>query len=151
MWKGVKKMRLWHYKLLPYLPDAQFKGQLRELVAIMHDWRDKGKTNHLLINRVMGYPKQDLGGYFLAYREEYQKRYNKDVSAKTNEEFYEFCEGHSNKNFFVNWHNKEYLRVCMANLYEKHFFGLGKSCITNEEWARLCEGYEQITGEKYVI
>ena len=34
-------MRLWHYKLLPYLPDAQFKGQLRELVAILHDWRDK--------------------------------------------------------------------------------------------------------------
>ena len=25
-------MRLWHYKLLPYLPDAQFKGQLRELI-----------------------------------------------------------------------------------------------------------------------
>ena len=36
-------MRLWHYRLLPYLPDAQFKGQLREMVAIMHDWRDKGK------------------------------------------------------------------------------------------------------------
>lgn len=46
-------MRLWHYKLLPYLPAAQFKGQLRELVAILHTWRDKGQTNHILINRVM--------------------------------------------------------------------------------------------------
>ena len=60
-------MRLWHYKLLPYLPDLQFKGQLRELVAIMHDWRDNGKTNHLLINRVMEYPKADFYGYFLVF------------------------------------------------------------------------------------
>lgn len=53
-------MRLWHYRLLPYLPDAQFRGQLRELVAIMRDWRDKGKTNHVLINAVMEYPKNTL-------------------------------------------------------------------------------------------
>lgn len=144
-------MRLWHYALLPYLPELQFKGQLRELVLIMHQWRDKGKTNHLLINRVMEYPKQDLGGYFLAYREEYQKRYNKDVSAKINEEFYEFCEGHSNKNVFSDWHNKEYLRVCMANLYEKHIFGQGGSRITDKEWQRLLDGYKKITGEDYKI
>ena len=70
-------MRIWHYELLKYLPDAQFKGQLRELVAIMHDWRDKGKTNHLLINRVMEYPKNDLVRYFLEYEIEYHKRYGK--------------------------------------------------------------------------
>lgn len=64
-------MRLWHYKLLPYLPEAQFKGQLRELVAIMHDWRDKGQTNHILINRVMEYPRADLYGYFMEYALEY--------------------------------------------------------------------------------
>ena len=30
-------MRMWHYRLIPYLPDLQLKGQLRELVAIMHN------------------------------------------------------------------------------------------------------------------
>ena len=60
-------MRIWHYAILPYLPNAQFKGQLRELVAIMHDWRDKGTTNHLLINKVMEYPKSSLTQYFLYY------------------------------------------------------------------------------------
>ena len=30
-------MRLWHYKLLPYLPELQFKGQLREMVTRLHD------------------------------------------------------------------------------------------------------------------
>lgn len=37
-------MRLFHYALLPYLPELQFKGQLREIVLIMHQWRDEGKT-----------------------------------------------------------------------------------------------------------
>lgn len=143
-------MRLWHYRLLPYLPDAQFKGQLRELVAIMHDWRDKGITNHLLINKVIEYPKSELSTYFQHYRNLYYKRYNKSISDKTNFEFIKFAISNE-KPIFKGWHNKEYLRVCMANLYEKHIFGVGKSRITDEEWETLCRGYREITGEEYVI
>ena len=143
-------MRLWHYQLLPYLPELQFKGQLRELVAIMHDWRYKGKTNHILINRVMQFPKEDLGGYFLIYKREYEMR-GKRFPIKTEKEFYDFCHGGANKPPFIDWHNKEYLRVCMANLYEKHTMGVGKSRITDEEWKRLVDGYKQITGEDYAI
>lgn len=145
-------MRIWDYRLLPYLPDAQFKGQLRELVAIMHDWRDKGKTNHLLVNKVMEYPKSELVKYFIVYEAQYHKRYGKWLT-KQWKEFEAFnCEDLNNKKRYIDdWHNKEYLRVCMANLYEKHIFGIGKSRITDEEWARLCEGYYNITGEKYQI
>lgn len=144
-------MRLWHRDLLPYLPNAQFRGQLRELVAIMRDWRDKGKTNHLLINRVMEYPREDLYGYFLAYWNEYSQR-NDGESPKFEicNEFYEFCDNF-NYDFFEGWHNNEYLRVCMANLFEKHIFGIGKSRITDEEWEKLLKGYYIITGEHYVI
>ena len=150
-------MRLWHYELLPYLPDAQFKGQLRELVAIMHDWRDKGKTNHLLINKVMEYPKDELSQYFWEYACEYHKRYNKDLQ-KYVEEFNLFSlntkrafRSIKSTYLFENWHDYEYLRVCMANLYEKHFFGVGKSRITDKEWQRLLDGYKAITGEDYEI
>ena len=151
-------MRLWHYKLLPYLPDAQFKGQLRELVAIKRDWETKGKTNHLLINRVMEYPKSHLSIYYARYIKEYKERNPCKFFEKTNIEFMSF--GDIGFGMFVNceefepfkdWHNKEYLRVCMANLYEKHFFGIGKSRITDEEWQRLLYGYKTITGEDYVI
>jgi uncharacterized protein (TIGR02328 family) len=142
-------MRLWNYELLPYLPEAQFKGQLRELVAIMHDWRDKGKTNHLLINRVMEYPKNDFVRYFIEYEVEYHKRYGKWLT-KQWKEFEAFSDDGKNKGIFEGWHNKEYLRICMSNLLEKHR-GIGKSRITDDEWARLCEGYEQITGEPYAI
>jgi uncharacterized protein (TIGR02328 family) len=151
-------MRIWSWQLLPYLPDAQFKGQLRELVAIMHDWRDKGTTNHLLINRVMEYPKSHLSIYYARYIKEYKERRPYKFFEKTNGEFMSF--GDIGFGMFVNceefepfneWHNKEYLRVCMANLYEKHFFGVGKSRITDEEWQRLLDGYKTITGEEYQI
>ena len=146
-------MRLWHYELLPYLPEAQFKGQLRELVAIMHDWRDKGTTNHLLINRVVEYPKNDLARYFIRYEVLYQKRYG-DWLTKYWYEFARFDDTpieQRSKGCFDGWHNKEYLRVCMANLYEKHHFGIGKSRITDEEWQALIDGYKAITGEEYKI
>ena len=145
-------MRLWHYELLPYLPELQFKGQLRELVAIMHDWRDKGKTNHILINRVMEYSRNNLYWYFCEYEAEYYNRYGKDLFEQ-GRDFGEFANWDidTSKGLFKDWHNKEYLRVCMANLYEKHFFGAGNSRITDAEWQRLCEGYKTITGEEYKL
>ena len=162
-------MRLWHYELLPYLPDAQFKGQLRELTVIMRSWRDNGTTNHILINKVMEYDKKHLTSYLLLYREEYIKRYHKDIDRSILYEFFDFASYKINqdftwspitnkivsvrilKNIFPDWHNKEYLRVCLSNLYEKHFFGVGKSRITDEEWQRPLDGYKTITGEEYVI
>ena len=143
-------MRLWHIDLLPYLPDAQFKGQLRELVAIMHDWRDKGKTNHILINRVTQYTKNELVRYFIQYEAEYHRRYGKWLT-KQWQEFKAFNDDGRNCYIFKDWHNKEYLRVCMANLYEKHVFGVGNSRISDEEWKRLTDGYKAITGEDYEI
>ena len=149
--KGVIIIRIWDYRLLPYLPDLQFRGQLRELVAIMHDWRDKGKTNHLLINKVMEYEKRDLSSYAWFYFDEYAKRNGKHNDNLV-KEFVNFAEGgRFNPYPFENWHKKEYLRMNMSNLAEKHFFGVGKSRITDAEWKRLCEGYRNITGEEYEI
>ena len=145
-------MRLWHKDLLPYLPDLQFKGQLREIVLIMHDWRDRGKTNHLLINRVMGYSKSHLQTYFLLYANEYERRYGKPIKQDIFIEFEMFVGTYRPiKGLFYGWHEPEYLRVCMANLYEKYKFGIGKSKITDTEWERLTDGYYSIMGEEYTV
>lgn len=145
-------MRIWHYQLLPYLPKMQFKGQWRELLIIMRDWRDKGTTNHLLINHVMDYPKSYLTGYALLYDKEYNKRYNKKLKEKNINEFIQFTNGeyYLPPYLFSDWHNKKYLRICMANLYEKHL-GKGKSKISDEEWQTLVNGYQIITGEEYKL
>lgn len=149
-------MRLWHYQLLPYLPDMQFRGQLREIVAIVRTWRATGKTNHLLINRVMDYGKYELFRYFALYLEEYNRRYGKRVKNLNNyyseilwfaaEDVREF----DDEVVYPGWHNKEYLRICMANLYEKHL-GIGKNAITDAEYQVLLDGYRAITGEDYSV
>lgn len=150
-------MRIWHYALLPYLSKLQFDGQLRELVAIKRDWETKGTTNHLLINSVMQYPKSELTFYFQRYDFEYWKRYNKHLPLKYHEEFLNFSANSKvllsqiSNSLFDGWHNKEYLRVCMANLYEKYHFGVGKSKITQEEWDRVLQGYKEITGEDWKL
>lgn len=144
-------MRLWHYKLLPYLPEAQFKGQLRELVAILHRIKKKGTPNHLLVNRITSYPEAEFTGYFMIYAEEYKKRYEKPVNDVFKQEFLEYSDGISYWNPFEGWHDDCYLKVCMANLYEKHYFAEGKSRITIAEWSKLLNGYEQITGERYSL
>lgn len=151
-------MRIWHYALLPYLPDMQFRGQLRELVVIMRDWRDKGQTNHLLINKVMEYPREELSGYFLWYQAEWDRRHGtRNGLVKYEGEFNRFADNPYwfekliAPSLFDGWHTKEYLRSNMANLWEKHYTSVGKSRITDAEWARLCEGYKTITGEDYEI
>lgn len=144
-------MRLFHYSLLPYLPDLQFKGQLRELVLIMHDWKNKGTTNHLLVNKVMEYNKSDLYSYFIIYYNAYKERYGKTIDNKILREFEDFGGDRFTSHPFENWHNKEYLRICYSNLFEKHKYGVGKSRISDEEWETLLIGYKEITGEDYTI
>ena len=146
-------MRLWSWQLLPYLSDLQFKWQLREITAIMRDWRDRGKTNHLLINRVMEYPKADLYRYFCEYEAEYFKRYGRTLDRYSSEfgRFANWSVDTKNNTIFEGWHNKEYLRVCVCNLYEKYRFGVGKSKITQTEWDRILQGYKDITGEDWAL
>ena len=40
-------MRLWHYKLIPYLPKNQLLGQYRECCAIIKNIADNGTPNHI--------------------------------------------------------------------------------------------------------
>ena len=145
-------MRLWHYKLFKYLPDRQFRGQLREVLVIMRTWRDKGKTNSLIINQVMNYPKEELYSYFVKYCSEYKKRYNKEVRKQYRDEFKNFCDRPQLiETIFNNWHNNIYLKMCMTNLYEKYYFGVGRSKLTVEEWNKLLDGYRILTREEYEV
>ena len=48
-------MRLWHYKLIQYLPKSQLVAQWRELNSIY-----KKQDNHILINYIYSYDKSDL-------------------------------------------------------------------------------------------
>ena len=145
-------MRLWHVELLPYLPDLQFRGQLREIIAMLRNWKNGDSLGNLLVNLALDYPKSHLTEYFKMYYAEYERRYNKKIDKKFLEEFIEFANSEFTENkIFKNWHNKEYLRICMANLYEKYAYAVGKTKLSDNDWNKLIYGYYKITGEKYEI
>lgn len=150
-------MRLWNFMMIPYLPDNQLRGQWRECVLIAKDICEKGKTNHLLINRIMNYNIKHFNLYCQIVWEcmDERKIYTTLQSEQKMFKYlgikFDLDQGVLRENLFEDWHNKEYLRVCMANLYEKHVFGVGKSRITDEEWETLLKGYKELTGEDYVI
>lgn len=150
-------MRLWHKDIIKSLPDLQLKSQWRELVLMAKDLHERGFTNHLLINRVMAYNVHHFNSYCQIVMLAMIDR-GISVTRVSWQKLAEYTGFEPNRELtvdreeiFKDWHNKEYLRVCMANLYEKHFFGVGKSRITDEEWETLLRGYKELTGEDYVI
>lgn len=155
-------MRMWHYRLIPFLPSQQLKGQLRELVAIMRNWKISGSPKHLLVNNATA-SINDFYRYWIWYDYFYQTVFGKPFKRVYLMELLEFCNTFpefcldeksallSVDKMYPGWHNKEYLRICMANLYEKYKFGIGENKVSEHEWNKLIKGYHEITDEDYVI
>ncbi len=156
-------MRLWHKDLIPYLPDLQLRGQWRECALIADALAKNGTPNHLLVNRIVECMPMNFSLYirlvitqmksrgFFVSNSSFEKIVKNLAKWNSKQKMLQLPDIVKATDAFLDWHNKEYLRVCMANLYEKHRFGIGKSRITDEEWQRLCDGYKTITGEDYVI
>lgn len=149
-------MRLWHYELLSVLPRCQLVSQLRECTAIAKNIHKYGTPNHLLVNKISDYDIRDFNIYcnkVIYYM--LQRGYN--VSESTLDKLEEYTNfrlvGSPSLEYsivFKDWHNKEYLRICMANLYEKHI-SQGESQITDEEWQKIIDKYKKITKEEYKV
>lgn len=149
-------MRCWHKDILKSLPELQLRSQWRECVAIAKDLHETGFTHHLLINKIMSYSKEDFNAYcYLVLSAMINRGISpKEASCMKLHEYTGFVPNsrmYVFDNLYDGWHTKEYLRSNMANLWEKHTMGIGKSRITDEEWQRLCDGYKAITGEEYKI
>ena len=123
-------MRLWHYKLIPVLPNAMLVSQWRECIAIKRQW-EKGTLKHRLVSYVMDYDKT----YFLAYvdlvRGEMCKR-NIKYQDKYFHEIVEFC-NYDIGIMAYSEHNDRYLKQCYYNLQEKADRGI----VTQEEWKKI--------------
>ena len=116
-------MRLWHYKLLPVLPDKFIIAEWRECIAIKRQW-DKGTLKHRLVSYVMNYNRAYFLSYVLEVVKEMEKRKIK-YNQKYLEEIKAFCGLETdleNKTFnYLTYqeHNERYLRQCYYNLQEK--------------------------------
>ena len=130
-----QKMRLWHYKLIPYLPKSQLIAQWRELNSIY-----KKQDKHILINYIYEYDKEDLWKYSNLVIDEMNKR---GFKIRSLENYYntfgwvipldEYI--HFPNHPFERHHNMRYLAQCYYNLQEK--FDRGQKDFTPEIMAEI--------------
>lgn len=125
-------MRLWHYKLIPVLPNAMLVSQWRECIAIKRQW-EKGTLKHRLVSYVIDYPKYYFYNYCKLVSDE---MYNRNIkqSQKLGIEILEFgYSEYASINLMYSQHNDRYLKQCLYNLQEKADRGI----ITKEEWKKI--------------
>ena len=120
-------MRLWHYKLIPYLPKDMLISQWRECIAIKRQW-EKGTLKHRLVSYVMN---NDKGRFWLYTELVIQEMKGRNIKFKEKyfKEIADFCEYHNVFTIF-NEHNNRYLKQCLYNLQEKADRGI----VSSDEW-----------------
>ena len=126
-------MRLWHKDLIHYLPRQQLVGQWRELCLILKNIHEKGTPNHVLVNRVMEYPRSHLWTYVDAIYAEMTARGYRCGYYRVENYRPLFLDNESIDEIFPDWHNDRYLRQCLYNLQEKADCG----AVPPEEWKRI--------------
>lgn len=134
-------MRLWHKDLIPYLPRQQLLGQWRECCLIAKQIAEKGTPNHVLVNRVLDYPKDHFYTFCkLVQREMYHRKYRMTMQAQMKiwRELWHYI---PDGDVFPGWHNDRYLKQCLANLQEKADCG----AIPAEEWKRITDRWPEYT------
>ena len=128
-------MRLWHYKLIPYLPKSQLLAQWRELNSIF-----KKQDKHILINYIYDYDKEYLRTYAWDVVDEMIRRGYKVNSMSNMSRYFgdgAFQECDESKRFAE--HNDRYLRQCFYNLQEK--FDRGQRDFGRDVFKRLLDGF----------
>ena len=126
-------MRLWHYKLIPYLPKSQLVAQWRELNSIY-----KKQDKHILINYIYDYGKEYLFSYSAAVILEMDARgYNVKSLENFNNYFSELLANRQalSVSLYYREHNFSYLRQCFYNLQEK--FDRGQKDFSAPVYAKL--------------
>lgn len=133
-------MRLWHYKLLPYLPKAMLVSEWRECIAIKRQW-EKGKLKHRLVSYVMDHNKEFFIEYVWQVRYRMSER-NIKYQNKYYDEILAFCESDINEDGYYELypaHNDRYLKQCLYNLQEKADRGI----IAQEEWQLIYDNFKE--------
>ena len=137
-------MRLWHYRLLPYLPRQQLLSQWRECCCIAKSIAEKDTPNHILVNKIMDYPIDHFYAYCFAVSREMQRRNYKCNWKNLQSVLYKIVCIYVHVelyDIFPEWHNDIYLRECLYNLEEKAMC----NGIPADEWQVIYDRFKDFT------
>ena len=149
-------MRLWHNKLIPYLPHQQLIGQWRELCCIASNLEKEHTPNHILVNPILDYPPEHFECFCNEVLKELKNRKysisNNALNTLRNNvrawrlylnEVLPFdyidvdWELDLGGPLYPDWHNDRYLKQCYFNLEEKY----DRGGIPEEEWTIIFENF----------
>ena len=129
-------MRLWHKKLIGYLPRQQLLGQWRELNLMYKELKTKGKVTH----RLVSYLNDDLESFWKYSRLVMMEMFSRTYKITKSEFYYEILKHTSLGDDYTKTfkeHNDKYLMQCILNLEEKHDRGI----INDAEWKVIIKNY----------
>lgn len=134
-------MRLWHKDLIPVLPREQLVAQWRELSAIAGAIQKKGTPNHVLVNFVLDYDFDHFINYAAAVRSEMVTRGYKTMNSVWEKisSLKPDWKGLPIENIYPEKMNKDYLKICYYNLYEKYLCG----GIKQNDWNLIIKKYKE--------
>lgn len=116
-------MRMWHYRLIKFLPDKQLGGQWRELFTLVGNVKKFGKPNSSILNKMIEYDRDNLLAYAsMVYTEGARrgKHFNwNDFVTRLNEIPDECFGSKHGETLYDDWMTDRYLRQCYYNLQEK--------------------------------
>lgn len=138
------EIRLWHYQLIPVLPDKMLVAEWRECIAIKRQWK-KGTLKHRLVSYIVAYDRKYFYNYVVKVCQEMLKR-NIKYQNKYIMEMLEFCECVPNELYpmeELNYpeHNDRYLKQCLFNLQEK----ADRDIISKEDWQKIYDKFKDFT------
>lgn len=139
-------MRLWDFRLLPYLPDSQLLAQKRECDLIIKDATMGRKTNHILINYIYEYGGVDSISFEVYYALLYKEFKNRGFRFNDKYQMVNwFYVENPLLEPFTRHHSNEYMTICYYNLKEKYL--RGQKDFTAEVWEKLDTFYQQCLKE----
>lgn len=131
-------MRLWDYRLIKVLPNAQLKAMRYEIGDMVKQYPN---IKNRLVSYANNYDIVYLLSYFYQVAKEMEKR-NIKMNDAYNSEIVDICfQKSKSENIFFDFntppiypeHNDRYLRQNFFNLEEKH----DRNMITDEEWEEI--------------
>ncbi|MGN7478003.1 pyrimidine dimer DNA glycosylase/endonuclease V [Solibacillus silvestris] len=128
-------MRLWHTKLIPYIPKSQLLAQWRELNSIFAK-----EDRHILINYIYEYPKEDLYIYTDIVLKEMRARKITIRAIDKMERYFAEIAVPPDYMPYKRHHNEDYLTICFYNLREKYI--RGQKDFSSEQFNALQQYYD---------
>lgn len=135
--KGSDNMYMWHYRMIPYLPDRFLREQFDNCIRIAGEISIMGNPKSLFLSSLMKYPIQQFRDYCNMLIVEMLHR-SMSISEFQISKL-DDCIGFDvesiniHREIFKDWHNDAYMTMCVTNLMTLK----DQSIISQEEWETI--------------